>query len=102
LVRRWQACQRQASRRREPEAKAQHAEAERERRKRAKSATQPPRGQQVTPDRGHAANGFFLRLFASGLAAMNHQPRPSALRRAIVALLAERRYTPSWIASASG
>jgi hypothetical protein len=58
-VRRWQAAQRQARRRRDAAAKAQHAEAERKRRQRAKSEPQIPPDADVAAARGHVAEVFF-------------------------------------------
>ena len=75
LLHRWQACQRQAKRRCKAEVKFQHAAAERERRARAKTMARPPDAGPETA-RGHGANDFFRRPFASGRAVMNRQPRP--------------------------
>ena len=69
-VRRWQAARRQARRRQHAAAKARHAQAEKARRQRAKSAPKPAQRPPVTSARGHAAECFFLRRYATGRAAM--------------------------------
>jgi hypothetical protein len=70
-VRRWQAARRQARHRQHDQARARHAEAEKARRHRAKSACQPVESPEVTSARGHAAEIFFLRHYATGRAAMS-------------------------------
>jgi len=72
LVRRWLAARRQAKRRQDDAVKARHAQAQRARRKRASSPPQTPKKRQVATARGHAANFFHRRQFATGLGAMKH------------------------------
>jgi hypothetical protein len=71
-VRRWQAARRQAKQRQDDLAKARHAQAQRARRQRAKSASQVVQKPEITPARGHAAERFFPRLYATGQGATNH------------------------------
>ena len=70
-VRRWQAARRQARHRQHVQAKARHARAEKARRQRAKSAPQPIHSPGVPSARGHAAEHFFLRRYATDRAAMS-------------------------------
>jgi hypothetical protein len=102
LVRRWQAARRQAKHRQAAEAKARHAQAEHARRQQAKAAAQAAREPEVTSARGHAAEAFFPLPYAIGQAA-TYPPRPRcAIRLAIVALTAVRRFATFETVNASG
>ena len=70
-LRRWLAARRQAKHRQDIAVKAQHAQAEKARRQRAKAVSQAVENPEVAPARGHAAEDFFLRLYAIGQAATN-------------------------------
>jgi hypothetical protein len=101
-VRRWQAAQRQAQRRKDAAARTQHAQAERARRQRAKSLTQAPQTAPVAAARGHAAKSFFRCVCAPGRGAMNHPESRSVTRRVTAAQLAVRRCAGCSTANASG
>jgi hypothetical protein len=101
-VRRWQAARRQAKRRQNPEVKAQRAQAERARRQRVKTASQAGPEPQLTSSRGHAADDFFPRPYATGPAATTRRRIRPAIRRATVRPPVERRSTTFVIENASG
>jgi hypothetical protein len=70
-VRRWQAAQRQAERRKDADARAEHAQAERARRQQAKAVPQADQAPDLTPGHGHAAESFFHFRYVAGRAATN-------------------------------
>jgi hypothetical protein len=70
-VRRWQAAQRQAKRRKDADARAEHTQAERARRHQVKSVPQADQAPELTPGRGHAAKSFFHFRYVAGRAATN-------------------------------
>ena len=67
----WQAARRQAKRRRDARIRTQHAQTEKERRQQAKAAAKIVESPEVASAHGHAAEFFFLSLYAIGQAATN-------------------------------
>ena len=101
-VRRWQAAQRQARRRRDATVQAEHAQAERVRRQRIKDSPEPPDKPDVAAERGHAAKVFLRRRCATVRDAMNGPKHRLATRLGIAALPVGKRCTTFEIANASG
>jgi hypothetical protein len=101
-VRRWQAARRQARHRQHAQAKARHARAEKARRQRAKSAPKPIHSRGVTSARGHAAEHFFLRRYATDRAAMSIPRARPVTPPATAAQPAGRPFARSTTGNASG